>query len=353
MWSNIVLWTVGLLEFVICCYVCLYVLLYVVPWGDMRAKREISRGIALRLPALWARTRHATRLAVDAPQFRNPVHLRDVCRRMTEDAVRLTASCIRMVKAVARERQKWPREVLQIEQDVNHTLDVIEQMCAMRNEELPALVRVYVEMALERIASVDSLRNRIWSRATELSSGGASYAYEIRCLHILGTALKAHRILAESDPSRVIEVSARWFSRLALIAESVELRGVTQQRILEVRADFMDRAECIRRQLLAARLHLPMLRESSAHKSIAFRLVSLDSADECIACLAQELLQAEVICHTDGTDVGTAGESGRKLADALRSVERVNVRLASFEEDLAFIAATVAEVSAENSKNVN
>ncbi len=353
MWSEIILWIVGLMEFLICFYFCAYIALYAVPWGELREKRDISRGIAMRLPALRARTRHAAKRAAAAPLIRNPVHLRVLCGQMTDDIVDLSAHCVRLVGTIEREHRTWPREMLLLEDVLSRTLEVLERTCAMRNAQLPVLAKAYAKMAAARILHVDAMRQHLLARIDALASSGACYDRERHCLTMLGNALQAHGQIAESDPARVIEVSFRWVARLKLVAESIELRAVAQRRLAEVRAEFPERAERVRMLLGSVQTLLPVLRTTSAHKSVALRMVVLESAEQGIAQAERELSLAEAFCRTSGVDLGASGQSGRGLAEALRSAARAHATLSGFEDDLAFIAAIAAANKGEDSGEVN
>lgn len=353
MWSFVILWTVAAVEFLIWCYFCVYVVLYVIPWRELREKRDISRGIARRLPALRARVRHAARRAVAAPLIQNPLRLREICRHMTEDAVGLAAHCARLADTIAREHRAWPREMLLLEDILDKTLGVLGEMCAMRNAELPALTRVCVQTALDRITHVDEMRTHLLARSDVLAAEGTCYDYEAGCLNRMGTALQAHRLLARADPSKVIKVSARWVARLRLISESMELRRMTRRRLNEVRSLFPERAERVLLLLHAVRALLPIVRGTSAHKDVAFRMAALEAAHEDIAKAEGGMSEAAIVCRTAGVDVGVSGESGRALIEALRSVERANALLTSLEDDLTFIAAVAAAASREHSRSMH
>lgn len=342
MWSNVILWAVGLMEFLICAYFFAYLALYVIPWGELREKREIRRGIAQRLPALRARARRAAMRAAAAPRIANPAHVRELCGKMTDDMVDLAAHCAKLVDTIAREYGMWPREALVLEDLLQRTLDVLERTCAMRNAQLPLLAKTYVQMALDRIVHVDALRRQLLDRIGELVPFGACYDFERRCLQMLGNALEAHRLAAAADPAGVVELSFKWVARLKLVAESIELRAVTQRRAAEVRAEFPERVARVRILLNSVHTLLPILRQTAAHKSVALRMVALESAEDGIAKAERELAGAEAFCRTAGCDLGASGQTGRGMAEAMRSAQRASAVLSGFEDDLAFIAAVAA-----------
>ncbi len=350
--GTVALWTAILAEVAIFSFVIYFSIRSCVPWDDIREKRLIRSLLRGRLPA------HRERIRRLLARARHPVRryrarwARRLADDITRDAVRLAEACGASLDTVERHLQTWPREAVQIEDDVLATLSCIERMLELRDERVPEIVRFRADVAREVIASLASVRDAVAVRIEECAAAGCAVAYERRCIGLLSNAFIAYGAAADDDPDAVFAQVQKWRDRLSAIAVSAELRHAVAARVAEAGSSVPQRIARIRQLLSRSQPLLSHLAKAAPGRLID-RLVAITAAESGIGNAERHLRAAQTLASEEGTDVGADGASAGRLKEALRMAERADQFLQVFEEDLlvasaAFEAANGTDPSRSN-----
>ncbi|HTM68090.1 MAG TPA: hypothetical protein VL426_02220 [Candidatus Binatia bacterium] len=332
--GSFVLWLAVAAEVAIWTFVAYFVLRHCVPWDEIRADRALRRALRERVPALRERVRRLAAATRHPARRCRARWARELGDAMTVDAGRLLALSSASIDAVARHLGSRPRDAATIERNVTATVDCIEKMLRLRDEELPRIARERADLAREMLADLSKLRAGIAERVEEHAGAGVPLAYERRCIALLANAFAAYGAAAEDDPDAVFSRFSGWLVRIREIAESAELRAVVAKRLADIAEEMPIRAAHAKRLFFQARPFLAMLRADPRLARPGGRLAAVASAGSVIESAENRLAAAKVIAAEEGTDLGIKGESAKRLTEALLIGERALASLIMLEEDL-------------------
>lgn len=346
--ESAILWAAVAAEAAIFLYVISASIKYMVPWDELRAKRAIRRMLAERVPAhretvrlLSARTMHHPR------RYRAP-WARDLADAITRDVIRLLGLCLASIGAIERHMAAWPHEAARIESDVAVTLRCVEKLLDLRDLRIPEAVRERVALAAEALAAVAAFRHEMAARIEAHHAAGVRVGYERRVITMLANAFVAHEASLKDDPDATIALLPKWRARIADVVITAEIRASVEARVAQVAEGAPARIARVRALVERLSPLVFRLRPASGTESPLRRLVDLMAADAAVDKAEDELRKALAGVAEEGTDLGTEGESVRRLKAALICAERAEALLVRFEDDLlvasaAFEAATAGD----------
>lgn len=337
--ESAILWAAVAAEAAIFLYVIAASIKYVIPWDELRAKREIRRRLAERVPAHRETVRRLSARATHHPRRYRAPWARDLADAITRDVTRLLGLCLASVGSVERHMAAWPHEAARIESDVATTLQCIEKLLDLRDLRIPEVVRERVALAAEALAAVAKFRDEMAARIEAHHAAGVRVGHERRVITMLGNAFAAHASSLKDDPDATIALLPKWRERIADVVVTAEIRATVEARVAQVVEGAPTRIACVRALVERLSPLVFRLRPVSGPESPIRRLVDLMAADAAVGKASEELAKAVAGVAQEGTDLGTEGESVRRLKAALICAERAEALLIRFEEDLRIASA--------------
>lgn len=346
--ESAILWAAVAAEAAIFLYVISASIKYMIPWDEMRAKREIRRFLAERVPAHRETVRRLSARVMHHPRRYRAPWACDLADAITRDVIRLLGLCLASIGAIERHMAAWPHEAARIESDVAATLQCVEKLLDLRDLRIPEVVRERVALAAEALAALAKFRDEMAAHIEAHHAAGVSVGYERRVITMLGNAFAAHAGSLKDDPDGTIALLPKWRARIGDVVVTAEIRASVEARVAQVAEGAPARIARVRALVERLSPLVFRLRPASGSESPIRRLVDLMAADAAVGKAQDELGKAVAGVAQEGTDLGTEGDSVRRLKAALICAERAEALLRRFEEDLLMASAAFEAAMAKD-----